>query len=266
MSKFKMREGVVTAVQLLWSTWNEVCEVADVGEYENDESGRPQGCYVDRVLPKITSDCNGRIGLMIPDHVLLGRTPRDPGDHCYLAIEGDWIVRLGDGKLAVVHDAIFREQFDQIIPKAGYVRRQLSDADAVSEVQHALSGVDRLLRRQNEELQRATSFEVDWKKYPKLVGLFPQMNVYWEDLQALLIEARADAVRCVRDARPEELQKARADPVGTDPGAVSVRELGDKQLITALRNVGCYLDDCDACAEVFFTGSKTHDHTCPKGR
>jgi hypothetical protein len=95
------------------------------------------------------------------------------------------------------------------------------------------------------KLLRATDFEVDWKKYPKLAGLFTQLNVFYlEDLCALLVEAR----------------------VGTDPRTVDIRKLNDEQLITALHNVGCYLDDCDACAEVFFTGSKMRDHTCPKGR
>jgi hypothetical protein len=213
-------------------------------------------------------------------------------------------------------------------------------------------------------------FEPDWKRYPKLASIFePRVNVYWEELRSLLVEARADAVRYVSDVKMEELAKARAeerarlrgavnqareaiaaceredaDPcndygdVGetleeceaalrrfvaeveagesstesaegrsppemdtklVDPTAlvalregmmeraanetyskfrealaavrstyskeqeiaVSVRSLTYAQLLQALKNVGCDLS-CDACAEIFFTGSKMHDHTC----
>lgn len=48
--------------------------------------------------------------------------------------------------------------------------------------------------------------------------------------------------------------------------AFSVRKLSDAQLLQALKNVGCHVADCGACAEVFFTGSKMHDHTCPRER
>lgn len=44
--------------------------------------------------------------------------------------------------------------------------------------------------------------------------------------------------------------------------AQCVRELTDEQLIAALKNVGCRLESCDACAEVFFTGFSMHTHTC----
>jgi hypothetical protein len=54
-------------------------------------------------------------------------------------------------------------------------------------------------------------------------------------------------------------------PEHPNVAAVTIRELSDRDLLTSLKNVGCYIADCDACAEVFFTGSKTHDHTCPRG-
>jgi hypothetical protein len=44
--------------------------------------------------------------------------------------------------------------------------------------------------------------------------------------------------------------------------AQSVRQLSDVDLIAALKNVGCHLEGCDACAEVFFTGGAMHRHTC----
>jgi len=53
-------------------------------------------------------------------------------------------------------------------------------------------------------------------------------------------------------------------PQHPDLNAVTVRELSDADLLASLKNVGCYLADCDACAEVFFTGAKTRQHTCPR--
>ena len=60
----------------------------------------------------------------------------------------------------------------------------------------------------------SVEFKPDWTKYPKLASIFehrPSKNVYWEELRELLVEARADAVRFVHDARVEELAAARAN-------------------------------------------------------
>jgi len=173
-----------------------------------------------------TGDTDGRIGLKIP---------RKP-DGFEVAVQDDWIVRM-DGELVVYKPAAFAALFES----------------------HADYRVE---------------YEPDWDEYPKLAAAFvhrPRENVYWGELRKLLVEARADAVQYVHDVKREELEAARADErkklrVATTPLGASVRELTDAELLGALQNVGCHLDTCDACAEVFFTGSKTHDHTCPRGR
>lgn len=48
--------------------------------------------------------------------------------------------------------------------------------------------------------------------------------------------------------------------------ALGIRAMPDDSLFQALRAIGCDLLACGACAELFFTGSRTHEHTCPKGR
>ncbi len=40
-------------------------------------------------------------------------------------------------------------------------------------------------------------------------------------------------------------------------------ELTEEQLLVALRNVGCFLDECGACAEQFYCGSTSMKHECP---
>jgi hypothetical protein len=106
-----------------------------------------------------------------------------------------------------------------------------------------------------------------------------------DELRALLADARADAVQYVHDVRADELRKAREDErervlrrvsrpgehvrdvrePPANPMAVSVRELSDADLLQALKNVGCHLDACDACAEVLFVGGSMVRHTCPRG-
>jgi hypothetical protein len=58
---------------------------------------------------------------------------------------------------------------------------------------------------------RATDFAIDWSKYPKLARVFehrPEINVYWHDLRGLLREARADAVRFIKDMSADQLGQA----------------------------------------------------------
>jgi hypothetical protein len=68
-------------VRLLWSTWSEMCDHADVGT-------RTLGCYVNRNGgPSYLPDGSDEMGLWFND----GR----------LAREGDWIVRRRDGTLEI---------------------------------------------------------------------------------------------------------------------------------------------------------------------
>jgi hypothetical protein len=39
-------------------------------------------------------------------------------------------------------------------------------------------------------------------------------------------------------------------------------ELNEEELLVALKNVGCYLETCGACAETFYTGSTSFEHEC----
>lgn len=93
-----------------------------------------------------------------------------------IAAQDDWIVRM-DGGLVVYKPAAFEALFE-------------SHADY------------------------KVAFDPDWSKYPKLARVFehrPPVNVYWDDLRALLVDARADAVQYVHDVRAEELTLARTD-------------------------------------------------------
>lgn len=163
MAKFRLKPTAVEAVQLLWSTWSEICEF--IGDPGGLKEGGPEGCYVD-ANGEVTEDTNGRIGLKIP---------RKP-DGVEVAVQDDWIVRM-DGELVVYKPAIFAKLFE-------------SHADY------------------------RVAFEPDWGKYPKLAAAFvhrPRENVYWDELRALLSDARADAAQYVHDVRVEELAAARAD-------------------------------------------------------
>ena len=92
MAKFRMRDTVVTAVRLLWTKWGEMCEHAGVGTLAD---GSPVGCYVD-ASGAPTDDANGRIGMRVP----VGPHDRRYPGHA-LAVEGDWVVRMPSGDLAV---------------------------------------------------------------------------------------------------------------------------------------------------------------------
>jgi hypothetical protein len=214
-------------VRAIQLRWDTWSEMCEHIAATGDLTGRSEGCYVDQDGNE-TDDTNGRIGLKIP---------RKPGVE--IAVQDDWIVRM-DGELVVYNPEAFERLFE-------------SHADYKVE------------------------YEPDWGEYPKLADAFvhrPRENIYWKELRDLLVEARADAVQYVHDVRVEELAAARAEgqrrrpstDAGTRAAAKTIDELSDDELIGALKNVGCYLLDCDGCAEVFFTGSKTHDHTCPIGR
>jgi hypothetical protein len=95
-----------------------------------------------------------------------------------LAVQDDLLVRTADGNCMVFGQATFAAIFNPVPP------------------------------------EYSVEFKPDWSKYPKLAGAFehrPEMNVYWEELRALLTEARADAVQYVHDVRAGELLAARAD-------------------------------------------------------
>lgn len=100
MPKFMKKPVVITAVQLKWSTWSEMCEHADVGKLSD---GKPEGCYVDSE-GKVTTNKNGRIGLHIP--TLEG---------LMLAVEGDWVIRGVKGELYPCKPDIFAMTYEPVM-------------------------------------------------------------------------------------------------------------------------------------------------------
>lgn len=100
--KFRKKLVVIDAVQLLWTTWNEMCDHAGVGSLAD---GKPEGCffYVDGKVTKNTS-C-WRIGLQIP--TLEG---------VMLAVEGDWIIKGVNGELYPCKPDIFAKTYELVGP------------------------------------------------------------------------------------------------------------------------------------------------------
>ena len=123
-----------------------------------------------------------------------------------------------------------------------------------------------------------TGFSVDWSRYPNLAALLDaerRHGLLDPELRALLADARADAVRFIRDARADELAQARASERAriatlTNNGVAGpdvIRAMSKADLLQALRNVGCDLT-CEACASLFFKGGgfTTILHTCEAQR
>jgi hypothetical protein len=99
MPKYRKKPVVIEAVQLRWGNWNDVCELADVGELKG---GKPQGCYIGddgEALPEgWTSDT---LGLHIP--TLEG---------LMLARQGDWIIRGVQGEIYPCKPDIFEATYE----------------------------------------------------------------------------------------------------------------------------------------------------------
>ena len=98
--KYRKKPVEIEAVQLLWSTWSEMCEHAGVGLLSD---GKPQGCYID-AEGKGTVDFPGdpaRIGLWIPtlEGLMLGT-------------DGDWIIRGVQGELYPCKPDIFAATYE----------------------------------------------------------------------------------------------------------------------------------------------------------
>jgi hypothetical protein len=60
--------------------------------------------------------------------------------------------------------------------------------------------------------RESVEYQPDWDRYPSLCSAVgPLPDGVLADLKKLLVDARADAVRYVRDVRADELAKARAN-------------------------------------------------------
>lgn len=99
MSMWTKKAITVEAVQLLWSTWQEMCEFANVGKLAD---GRPTGCYVGddgKALPD--NETSETMGLLIP--TLEGTM---------LAKQGDWVIRGVKGELYPCKPDIFEATYE----------------------------------------------------------------------------------------------------------------------------------------------------------
>jgi len=99
--KFRKKPVVIEAVQLLWTTWNEMCEHANVGKLED---GKPTGCYVGpdgAALPE--GQTSNELGLLIP--TLEG---------LMLARQNDWIIRGVKGELYPCKPDIFEATYEAV--------------------------------------------------------------------------------------------------------------------------------------------------------
>lgn len=86
----KFRKKPIEAVQLLWSTWGEMCDHANVGCLAD---GQPEGAFLNAEGMAVdafpgTEGGNGRIGLLIPTR-----------EGLMIGVEGDWIIRGVAGEL-----------------------------------------------------------------------------------------------------------------------------------------------------------------------
>ncbi len=249
--KFRKKAVVVEAVQLRWDTWTEMCEHADVGKFED---GKPEGCYIDAEWRR-TEDTNGRIGLRIP---FFGDAHLSAHREGLLAVQDDWIVRDADG-LSVYKPDVFVTMFESIEVKPFTTSNVLLKYDAILQFW--------LANTMDIGVTRLTGTRVVW-----MIRMHPKSG---EELHAELKRIHGqheeaeyelkfyDAHHKARRGTGRITMPSTLDSVSE--AAVSVRKLTDAELLRALQNVGCDLA-CDACAEVFFTRSKTHEHTCPKGR
>ena len=97
--KFRKKPVVIDAVQLLWSTWSEMCEFAEVGKFSD---GKPEGCYIgpDGKIREVYKT-NDKIGLLIP--TLEG---------IMIAVEGDWIIKGVKGELYPCKPDIFEQTYE----------------------------------------------------------------------------------------------------------------------------------------------------------
>ena len=101
MAKYRKKPVVIEAVQLEWSTWNEMCDHAKVGFLSE---GRPEGCYVGpdgQPLPK--GQTSEEMGLLIStlEGLMIGR-------------EHDFIIRGVQGELYPCKPDIFNATYEVV--------------------------------------------------------------------------------------------------------------------------------------------------------
>lgn len=98
--RYRKRPVVIEAVQLLWSTWDEMCEHAGVGRLADN---KPEGCYVSKEGEATGDMSDETIGLQIP--TLEGTM---------LAREGDWVIKGISGELYPCKPDIFAATYEEV--------------------------------------------------------------------------------------------------------------------------------------------------------
>ena len=96
--KYRKKPVVIEAVQLLWGTWNEMCDHIKTPP----DQPQPIGCFVD-IDGKPTNSCTEVIGLRIP--TLEGEM---------LGTQGDWIIRGIKGELYPCKPDIFAATYELV--------------------------------------------------------------------------------------------------------------------------------------------------------
>lgn len=102
--RYRKKPVEVDAVQLLWSTWSEMCDFAPVGE--NRCRGvfvNPDGSWADAGAEESWPDGRARMGLLIP--TLEG---------AMLGVEGDWIIRGVQGEFYPCKPDIFAATYELV--------------------------------------------------------------------------------------------------------------------------------------------------------
>ena len=113
--RFRKRPVVVQAVQLTWTTWNEMCEHAGVGRLED---GRPQGGWVApdgsfHGQPLDLGDVPGALGLAEMDRRGWKMALAIPTlEGTMVATEGDWIIRGVAGELYPCKPDVFAATYE----------------------------------------------------------------------------------------------------------------------------------------------------------
>ncbi len=102
MTKYRKRPVIIEAMKLEWSTWNEMCDFANVGKLTDN---KPEGCYIGpdgQVLTK--NGASDKLGLQIP--TLEG---------LMLASEGDWIIKGIKDELYPCKPDIFEMTYEPVL-------------------------------------------------------------------------------------------------------------------------------------------------------
>lgn len=106
--KYRKKPVVIDAVQLEWTTWNEMCDHAQVGELSN---GNPEGGWAVRGDEAATFSPEP----LTADHVLALAIPTLEG--LMIGVEHDWIIRGVAGELYPCKPDIFATTYEPVLDK-----------------------------------------------------------------------------------------------------------------------------------------------------